>query len=112
MRANFQVTLETGFRRFPWIDDRASAAAGFDVQTPRPVAGFAAHVRDSLEFRCPLRRLTHDDLFVCSRAWVAVRKSRTICSWQVAHSSEPTNSAPGILGGARIVRLGCCRKAK
>src|SRR5215212_309423 len=40
-----------------------------------------------------------------SRACVAVRKSRTICSWQVAHSSEPTNSAPGILGGARIVRL-------
>src|SRR5437773_7118381 len=44
-------------------------------------------------------------LFVCNRAWVAVRKSRTICSWQVAHSSEPTNSAPGMLGGARIVRL-------
>ena len=44
-------------------------------------------------------------LVVCSRAWVAVRKSRTICSWQVAHSSEPTNSAPGMLGGARIVRL-------
>ena|ERR1051325_8431310 len=43
--------------------------------------------------------------FVCSRACVAVRKSRTICSWQVAHSSEPTNSAPGMLGGAKIVRL-------
>src|SRR4029450_14085909 len=43
--------------------------------------------------------------FACSRAWVAVRKSRTICSWQVADSSEPTNSAPGMLGGARIVRL-------
>src|SRR6266545_1223786 len=43
--------------------------------------------------------------FVCSRAWVAVRKSRTICSWHVAHSSEPTNSAPGMLGGARIVRF-------
>src|SRR5581483_10334049 len=42
-------------------------------------------------------------LFVCNRAWVAVRKSRTICSWQVAHSSEPTNSAPAMLGGARIV---------
>src|SRR6266511_1193628 len=41
--------------------------------------------------------------FACSRAWVAVRKSRTISSWQVRHSSEPTNSAPGILGGARIV---------
>ncbi len=40
-----------------------------------------------------------------SRACVAVRKLRAIASWQVAHSSEPTNSAPGILGGARIVRL-------
>src|SRR5881392_3130565 len=36
------------------------------------------------------------------REWVAVLKSFTIASWQVAHSSEPTNSAPGILGGARI----------
>src|SRR5947207_10515553 len=43
--------------------------------------------------------------FACSRACVDVRKSRTICSWHVAHSSEPTNSAPGILGGARIARL-------
>jgi hypothetical protein len=42
---------------------------------------------------------------LCSRAWVAVRKSRTISSWQVRHSSEPTNSAPGMLGGARIVLL-------
>src|ERR1700719_20164 len=41
--------------------------------------------------------------FACSRACVAVRKSRTISSWQVLHSSEPTNSAPGMLGGARIV---------
>jgi len=40
-----------------------------------------------------------------SRACVAVRKSRTIASWQVPHSSEPTNCAPGMLGGARIVRL-------
>src|SRR5215831_3870802 len=43
--------------------------------------------------------------FACKRACVAVRKSRTISSWQVAHSSEPTNSAPGMLGGARIVRF-------
>src|SRR6516225_2588441 len=41
--------------------------------------------------------------FACSRACVAVRKSRTISSWQVAHCSEPTNSAPGMLGGARMV---------
>src|SRR6516165_3825468 len=51
-------------------------------------------------------------LVVCSRAWVAVRKSRTICSWQVAHSSEPTNSAPGMLGGARIVRLVVLQESK
>ena len=43
--------------------------------------------------------------FACSRACVAVRKSRTISSWQVLHSSDPTNSAPGMLGGARIVLL-------
>src|SRR4249919_1091628 len=41
--------------------------------------------------------------FAISRACVAVRKLRTISSWHVLHSSEPTNSAPGILGGARIV---------
>jgi hypothetical protein len=46
--ANFQVTLKTSFRRLPWIDDRTSAASGFDVQTPRPVARLAAHVRDLL----------------------------------------------------------------
>src|SRR5207342_307597 len=47
-----------------------------------------------------------------NRAWVAVRKSRTICSWHVAHSSEPTNSAPGMLGGARIVRLVVLQESK
>jgi hypothetical protein len=46
--ANFQVTLKTSFRRLSWIDDRTSAAPGFDVQTPRPVARLAAHVRDLL----------------------------------------------------------------
>ena len=50
--------------------------------------------------------------FACNRACVAVRKSRTICSWQVAHSSEPTNSAPGMLGGARIVRLVVLQESK
>ena len=39
------------------------------------------------------------------RACVAVRKSRVIDSWQVSQLSEPTNSAPGMLGGARIVRF-------
>src|SRR4051794_35181944 len=50
--------------------------------------------------------------FACNRACVAVRKSRTICSWQVAHSSEPTNSAPGMLGGATIVRLVVLQESK
>jgi hypothetical protein len=41
-RANFQVTLETRFRRFSRVYDGASPAARFDVQTPGPVAGLAA----------------------------------------------------------------------
>ena len=39
---NFQVTLETRFRRLPRIYDGAGAASSFDVQTPGPVAGFAS----------------------------------------------------------------------
>src|SRR6516164_3714006 len=50
--------------------------------------------------------------FAWSRACVAVRKSRTISSWHVAHSSEPTNSAPGMLGGARIVRVVVLQESK
>lgn len=46
--ANFQVTLETSLGRLSWIDDGTSAAAGFHVQTSRPVARFTAHVRDLL----------------------------------------------------------------
>ena len=46
--ANFQVTLETGFRRLSWIYDRAGTPAGLDVQTSGPVARFAAHVRGLL----------------------------------------------------------------
>ena len=51
--AHFQVTLETDLRIFPRIDDRACSAAGFDVQTPGPVARFAAHVRGLL-YSCAL----------------------------------------------------------
>jgi hypothetical protein len=50
--ADFEVTLETCLRRFPWIDDRPSSATSFDVQAPRPVARFAAHV-DGLFYSCP-----------------------------------------------------------
>src|ERR1700758_4363855 len=71
----------------PWQDSQPMSVDSFGL---------------SLPFAPLLLTIT---FFVCSRAWVAVRKSRTICSWQVAHSSEPTNSAPGMLGGARIVRL-------
>ena len=52
-RANFQVTLKTGFRRLSWIDDRTCCAAGFNVQTPRAVARLAAQVRGLL-YSCAL----------------------------------------------------------
>jgi hypothetical protein len=72
--ANVQVTLETGVRRLSRIDDRASSAAGFDVQTPGPVAGLAAHVLCVFPFRlqsrvsgCP--KVAHD-LFVAGRAFL------------------------------------------
>ena len=38
-----QMALEAGVRRLSWIDDRASAAAGLNVQTPGSVTRFAAH---------------------------------------------------------------------
>jgi hypothetical protein len=63
-RANFQVTLETRFRRFSRIYDCASSAAGFHVQTPRPVARFTAHVRDLFwSFAALCAALTYDHLF-------------------------------------------------
>ena len=40
-----------------------------------------------------------------SRVCVAVLKSFTICSWHCEQVSEPTNSAPGMFGGAITVRL-------
>ena len=84
----------------PWHDSQPMSVTSFEVTPP-----FA-----SLPF--PPLLFTISVFFVCSRAWVAVRKSRTICSWQVAHSSEPTNSAPGMLGGARIVRLVVLQESK
>jgi len=72
--ANFQVTLETSVRRLSRIDDRASAAASLDVQAPRPVTRFAAHVLGIFSFRleasvsgCP--EVAHD-LFVARRAFL------------------------------------------
>ena len=50
-----EMALEAGFRGFSWIDDGTLAAARFDVQAARSVAGFAAHVDGigslGLEFR-------------------------------------------------------------
>src|SRR6516164_3700693 len=74
----------------PWHDSQ-----------PKSVDCFTVVPFASLPF--PPLLFTISVFVLCSRAWVAVRKSRTISSWQVLHSSEPTNSAPGMLGGARIV---------
>ena len=71
--ANFQVTLETSVRRLSRIDDRASAAAGLNVQTPGSMARLAADVLCVFPFRleprvsgCP--EVT-DDLFVARCAF-------------------------------------------
>jgi hypothetical protein len=42
--ADFEVTLETRLRRLSRIYDGARATTCFDMQTPGPVAGFAAHI--------------------------------------------------------------------
>ncbi len=62
--ANFQVALETSFRRLTWIDNRAGPTAGFDVQTPRPMTSLAAYVH-SLLWSCAalFTGLTYDNLF-------------------------------------------------
>jgi hypothetical protein len=52
-RTNFQVTLETSFRRLTGIYDRVRPAAGFNVQTARAVTRFAAHVYGLL-YSCAL----------------------------------------------------------
>ena len=69
--ANFQVTLETNVRRLSRIDDRASAAAGLNVQTSGPVARLAANVLCVFPFRleasvssCP--KVAHDPFVACS----------------------------------------------
>jgi hypothetical protein len=62
--ANFQVTLKTGLRRLFWIDNRTSSAASFDMQTPRAVARFAAHIHRLLwSFAALCTGLTYDHLF-------------------------------------------------
>jgi hypothetical protein len=66
---HFQVTLETGLRIFPRVDDRVRRATALDVQTARPVARLTAHVRNLLWSSAALclsafsAALTHDYLF-------------------------------------------------
>ena len=48
--AHFQVTLETGLRIFPRIDDRVRRAATLDVQASRPMARLASHVLGVFSF--------------------------------------------------------------
>jgi hypothetical protein len=72
--ANVQVTLETSVRRLSRIDDRALSAASLNVQTPRPVARFAAHVFCVFSFRlessvCGRPKVAHD-FFVACRAFL------------------------------------------
>jgi hypothetical protein len=82
-RANFQVTLETGFRRLSWIYDGAGAPARLHMQTPWPVARLAAHVRDLLCSSAALclsafsAALTYDYLFCL--------QSRVGCCSEIAH---------------------------
>jgi hypothetical protein len=75
-----QVTLETGVRRLPWIDDGASATAGFYVQTPGPVAGLAPHVLGVFTFRLQSRvggcaEIAHD-LLVAGRTFLRADELR------------------------------------
>ena len=59
--ANFQVTLETGFRRLSWIYDCAGAATRLHMQTPRAVARLATHVDGLLwSFAALCAALTYD----------------------------------------------------
>ena len=50
-RANFQVTLETSFRRLPRINNRVRRATAFDMQAARTVACLAADILRVLSLR-------------------------------------------------------------
>ena len=80
LRAHFQVTLETSFRRLTRIDDRVRRAATLDVQTARPMARLAAHVLCVFSFRQQSRvrrcaKVAHD-LFVAGRALLCANELR------------------------------------
>ena len=104
-RANFQMTLETGLRRFSRIDNRVRRAAAFNVQTPRPMACFAAHVHGLLgSFAALCAGLTYDfpcclqsrmggcsevanDLFVAGGAFLRADKLRARNAWRSENCS-------------------------
>jgi hypothetical protein len=49
-RANFQVTLETSFRRLTRIDNRMRCASALDVQAARAVTRLTANILRVLSF--------------------------------------------------------------
>lgn len=77
---HFQVTLETGLRRFLRINDRVRPAAALHVQATRAMARFAAHVLRvvALRFQARVRRRAEiaRDRFVAGRALLRADKLR------------------------------------
>jgi hypothetical protein len=76
--ADFEVTLETGLGRLSRIYDGTRAASRFDVQTPRAVAGLAAHIRDffyscALCFTAFSAARLYDFAFLCLQSRVSGR---------------------------------------
>ncbi|MGA7274432.1 MAG: hypothetical protein WBX14_06260, partial [Candidatus Udaeobacter sp.] len=71
---HFQVTLETGLRIFPRVDDRVRRATALDMQAARSVARLAAHVLCVLSLRLQSRvsrgaKVAHD-FFVAGLAFL------------------------------------------
>ena len=70
---HFRVALETGFRRFSWIEDRVTRAARLVVQAARPVTRFAPDILSvrSLGFEPSVSRRPKiaRDRFVARRAF-------------------------------------------
>lgn len=78
LRAHFQVTLETGLRRFFRIDDRFGSASRFYMQAARAVTRFAAHLLGVSAFWSQTRmgcgpEVTHD-FFVAGSAFFGADK--------------------------------------
>ena len=89
--ANFEVTLETCFRRLSWIYDGAGAPARFHVQTPGTVARLAAHVLDLL-CSCPLCLTAFSAALVYNFRFFCLQ-SRVSCCSEIAHDLFVTGRA-------------------